>query len=223
MAWRLSNPLLSIRVVSYVDKKFSGIETEKKTFSIGARTTLLRFFDKDKVFNSAVAMADVLKEFSPDQELQIELFNAIQEGDQIEVDSLRLKIKKLKDDWTKQNDIDYEAIKKDFHKTIKPLFRVDGAIGYSALFKENEANSGTANRFGSWLTAEGSLLLNDGGTSKTNNYFNIFFTARYIEDEFNINSDNNYFTNYYRDFGGKLSLNLGNLPFRTNIFPEMAQ
>ena len=35
--------------LAYVDKEFNGLADERKTYSIGARTTLLRFYNKEKV------------------------------------------------------------------------------------------------------------------------------------------------------------------------------
>ena len=62
-------------------------------------------------------------------------------------------------------------------------------LGYSTLFKENDIDSDTASRFGCWLTAEFSLLLNGKSTTaKHNNYVNVLALGRYVEDGYNMNA-----------------------------------
>jgi len=90
-------------------------------------------------------------------------------------------------------------------KTIKPIFRLDGAIGYSHLFKENEINSSTASRFGSWFTADVAIRFND------RNYLNIYAIGKYLDDEFNINNNGEYFKEIFWDIGGKLELELNRI------------
>ena len=90
-------------------------------------------------------------------------------------------------------------------KKIKPLIRVDGAIAYSVLFKENEFNASTANRFGSWFTADIALMFDE------KNYAHIFGISRYVDDGFNINSEGMYFEEDFWDIGGKLELELNKL------------
>lgn len=175
--------------LAYVDKNFSGLPDERKTYSLGIRTTLLRFYDKRKVHDNTVGMAMALSEITVPQNVLLQGEEAIQK-------------------YYDENQEQINTLLQPFQKTKKPLFRLDAALGYSVLFKENKTDSGTANRFGSWFTAETSLILNEGSDAKTNNYFNLFVTARYIEDGFNLDSDD-YFTNYYRDFGGKLEFEFG--------------
>ncbi|APY07080.1 hypothetical protein BWZ20_01630 [Winogradskyella sp. J14-2] len=180
--------------LAYVDKEFSGLPNERKTYSIGARTTLLRFYNKDKVHKNTVAMATALSNIVTPQNVLIQGEEAIQA-------------------YYNEKQDEINALLKPFEKTIKPIFRLDFAAGYSTMFKENSISSGTANRIGAWLTSETSLILNEGSDAKTNNYFNLFLTARYVEDGFNINTNDDYFTTYYRDFGGKLDFEFGKLTF----------
>ncbi|RZN83523.1 MAG: hypothetical protein EVB11_04940 [Winogradskyella sp.] len=179
--------------LAYVDKSFSGLPDERKTYSLGVRTTLLRFYNKQKVHDNTIGMATALSNITVPTAVLVQGEEAIQE-------------------YYNSNQEQINALIQPFQKTIKPLFRLDAAIGYSVLFKENEIDSGTANRFGSWLTAETSLILNEGSEAKTNNYFNLFVTARYIEDGFNT-TNNTFFTNYYRDFGGKVEFEFGRIGF----------
>jgi len=192
------NPFSGLNTTSisfaYVDKEFSEIDGPRKTYSVGLRTTLLRFYDKAQVYNNAQKIADLLTSINPPNSVLLEGAEAI-----------------------KDYYINEQAVNKKFEpyqKTIKPIFKLDGALGYSALFKENTIDSGTAHRFGSWLTAEGSLILNEGSTvSSQNNFINVLLTARYVEDEFNMDSGEQYVKHYYRDIGGKLELEFGKMTF----------
>lgn len=192
------NPFSGLKTTSisfaYVDKAFSGLEEERKTYSIGVRTTILRFYNKQKVHDNTIGMATALSNITVPQDVLIQGPEAIQQ-------------------YYSDNQEDINALIEPFQKVIKPLFRLDAASGYSTLFKENSISSGTASRFGTWLTAESSVILNEGSDAKTNNYFNVLMTARYVEDGFNVNMEDSYATNYYRDFGGKVELEFGRLGF----------
>lgn len=180
---------------SYIKKDFENIigDTEHKTFSIGGRTTLLRFFDKEKVHQNIEAISDKI----------------------LESGVLINQIRQMPDGPEKQEKIrQLDELFKPFQKTIKPIFKLDAALAYSELFKENTTSGGTANRFGSWLTGEFNLILNEGEEkSATNNYMSVLFTARYIEDGFNMEVADVYSTKYYRDFGGKVNFEFGKFTF----------
>lgn len=92
-------------------------------------------------------------------------------------------------------------------KTIKPYFRLDGAVGYSLLFKENEVNTSTADRFGAWLTADFAIQFN------SKSYLHVYGIGKYVDDEFNINTDGSYFSENFWDYGGKIELELEKLKF----------
>lgn len=178
---------------AYVDKEFSGISGSKKTYSIGFRTTLLRFFDAEKLRQNAQDMGDVLSSFTVPTNVLVQGEEAIQK-------------------YYFENGRPLKEALAPFQKTIKPIFRIDAAMGYSALFKENTTSSGTVNRFGTWLTAEGNFILNDGNVeSKGNHYCSFLLTARYIEDGFNLGQNEDYFNTFYRDFGAKLAFEFGKI------------
>ncbi|MEP3836928.1 MAG: hypothetical protein ABJM36_04745 [Algibacter sp.] len=179
---------------AFVDKEFSGLTSKRKTYSIGVRTTLLRFYNKDKVHQNTVGMAMALSNITVP-------VSVLEEGEEA--------IQKYYNE--KQDEIN--ALIEPFQKTIKPIFRLDVAMGYSTLFKDNAISAATAKRFGAWLTSETSLILNEGSDAKTNNYFNFFITARYIEDGFNSMNQTDYFTSYYRDLGGKIDFEFGRIAF----------
>ncbi len=181
---------------AFVDKEFIDFEESKKTYSVGFRTTILRFYDKRKIIDNAAAAQEAMTKIP---QIPTELIvNEDEEG-------MRR--------FFAANEQLIDELLKPYQKTIKPIFKVDGALGYSALFKENNIDSGTANRFGAWLTAEGSLILNEGSKSKFNSYMNLLFTARYINDGFNISEDGIYFTENYTDVGGKIELEFGRFGF----------
>ncbi|WP_017498261.1 hypothetical protein [Flavobacterium sp. WG21] len=184
---------------AYLKKDFETIagDNKRQTFSIGARTTLLRFFDKEKIYETKQNIQRVLT----DKALMIpeEILQIVDEKEQQKaIEKFFLEEQKVRDRL------------KPFEKIIKPIFKLDAAAAYSELFKDNSINGGTINRFGSWLTGEFNLILNeDNEESSTNNYANLLFIGRYIEDGFNMDSTNVYTTNYYRDFGSKLSFEFG--------------
>lgn len=92
-------------------------------------------------------------------------------------------------------------------KTIKPIFRMDGALGYSVLFKENDISTSTAGRFGAWLTADFAVKFND------ENYLHFYAIGKYIDDEFNVDTSGNYFNENFWDYGGKIEFELKKLKF----------
>ena len=174
---------------AYVDKKFNGMATNRKAFALGGRTTLIRLYNKNKVYNNYLAMSNALAKISPPMAVLTAGEEAIKA-------------------YYKTH---YSEALTPYLKAIKPIFRLDGALGYSTLFKENDIDSGTASRFGCWLTAEFSLLLNGKSTTaKHNNYVNVLALGRYVlEDGYNMNAAMQFNTQYYRDWGLKSSIDLG--------------
>ncbi|MBG6129578.1 hypothetical protein IWQ47_001119 [Aquimarina sp. EL_43] len=186
---------------AYVDKEFEGIVGKRKTYAVGLRTTLLRFYDKDKIYEEAKKVGDILKNLdNPPVDILADA-----SGD----DPVKRAIaeKAIIEHYKKEKERIRPQLK-EFKKTVKPYVSVDGAIGYSALFKGDKIDSGTANRLGSWITGQGSLVLNEGSDSERNNYLNVLVTARYIEDEFNIDANDQFFKTFYRDLGAKVELEI---------------
>ncbi len=186
---------------AYVDKEFEGIVGKRKTYAVGLRTTLLRFYDKDKIYKGAKKVGAILKNLdNPPVDVLADA-----SGD----DPVKRAIaeKAIIEHYKKEKERIHPQLK-EFKKTVKPYVSVDGAIGYSALFKGDKIDSGTANRLGSWITGQGSLILNEGSDSERNNYLNVLVTARYIEDEFNIDVNDQFFKTFYRDLGAKVELEI---------------
>lgn len=184
--------------VAYANKEFENlIDENRKVFSVGFRTKLLRFYDKNEVVKYHDKVSTILSNITYPTSVLLDISNASTPEEKTKIIN-----KYFKTDEGVKNLRNLEMYK----KPIKPIFQIDFAIGYSSLFEENKASSNTLNRFGTWLTSEFSLILNkDSDDSKSNNYVNLFLTSRYIEDEFNLNEN----TLYYRDFGGKIELELG--------------
>lgn len=186
---------------AYVDKEFNGIKDGRKAYAIGLRTTLFRFYDKDKIYKGAKKVGTILKNLdNPPVDVLADA-----SGD----DPVKRAIaeKAIIEHYKKEKERIHPQLK-EFKKTVKPYVSVDGAIGYSALFKGDKIDSGTANRLGSWITGQGSLILNEGSDSERNNYLNVLVTARYIEDEFNIDVNDQFFKTFYRDLGAKVELEI---------------
>lgn len=179
----------------YANKEFENVaEGERKTFSIGIRTRLLRFYNKEEV----IRYYDEVSAILAGVDYPVEVLLRLQQTEDEEE-----KAGMIREFW------DLEKLKK-YSKPVKPVFRVDGALGYGTLFKENRIDSGTLNRFGAWLTSAFSLILNKGAArSTTNNYFNVLVIARYVEDGYTLATDKLY----YRDIGGKAALEFGNFSF----------
>lgn len=92
-------------------------------------------------------------------------------------------------------------------KNIKPTVRLDGAIGYSWLFKENDVNAPTANRFGTWLTADVALAFSE------TNYLHVYGIGKYVDDGFMVNEEGMFFNDTFWDYGAKIELEYDRFKF----------
>ncbi|GAA3631421.1 hypothetical protein [Flavivirga jejuensis] len=217
--------------LGYINKKFQGFEDEKKTLAIGLRTTLLELYGRkrtkkvlgiinvvDKAYsNEAITKFDkYIRGFSlttPDRKKSEDYVN----NGVIPKEYSDAAVKFLQR-YTEYGSVYADGaslVKAYFEETskkvlgfyfnpknIKPLIRLDGALAYSELFKENEINANTAKRIGSWLTLDVAIQLND------KNYFHIYAISRYIDNGFNIDAEQNYFNTNFWDIGGKLEFEL---------------
>lgn len=191
--------------LAYVDNEFEGFDGKRKAYSLGVRTTLLRWFNKSKI-EKAETLSKVLLDIEPPFDLLTLLAESDNAGSKKKYQDL---INKYYDSkiLEKKSEID------DFLKTDKPIFSLDASIAHSSMFSENNINSTVLSRFGSWLTAQGSFIINKKSKNKHNNYLNLLLIGRYIEDEFNKNDVGLIETKTYRDFGGKLDLEFGKFSF----------
>jgi len=184
--------------LAYANKEFTDlIEEERKVFSLGFRTKLIRVYNKNEAIEYYDKVSSILTNIVYPNNILAKIAAANTQDE---------KTKIINDYFKTEEGIKHLKNIEAYKKPIKPIFQIDFAMGYSSLFEEDKIDSKTLNRFGAWLTSEFSLILNkDSDESKSNNYINLFLTSRYVEDEFNLNEN----TLYYRDFGGKIELELG--------------
>ncbi|MEM6895380.1 MAG: hypothetical protein AAF554_16915 [Bacteroidota bacterium] len=210
---------------AYLNKEFENIsDGNRNVYSLGIRTKIFRIYPKKKVTSIYNLISKVLIDsIAPipqkilnqlkgkEDEVQQEILKNFNKREYYE--SAEGKQDLVSDEnksLYKQDDVVNLLKENGIYKTIKPIFQIDGALGYSILFEENNINSATLNRFGAWLTPELAIQLNAGKKgNKTNNYINAFAVLRYIEDGFNSNDN----TLFYRDFGGKIELEVGKFSF----------
>lgn len=183
---------------AYLKKDFTDLNIgERNVFSLGVRTKLIRLYNIEEAKNYYNKVSSILTKMIPPQQVIIDLAAAA--GDKEKETEILNEYLTSKEGKARLKELDA------YKKPIKPVFQVEYALGYSSLFQENNLNSETLNRFGTWLTAEVSLQLNKNASeSKTNNYLNVFAISRYVEDGFNLNN-----TLFYRDFGTKVEFEFG--------------
>ncbi len=242
--------------VGYIDKQFDTFEDQKKTIAIGYRTTVLQFFNANRIekIQNAIQQIDngvtsplnkLFEEFlageavnfpgsgscnalETDLDLKTKyetlaqdfLDRIIEDQDPDDPDTFAIRGKNILSSTDRLNISNTEVVNSYFKdrceniktfvtnpKTIKPVFRLDGAVGYSLLFKENEINTATANRFGAWLTADFAVQFN------SKSYLHLYGVGKYVDDGFNLNEAGVYNNQNFWDYGGKVELELVKLKF----------
>ncbi|WGD35699.1 hypothetical protein [Olleya sp. YS] len=217
--------------LAYTNKAFEGFEEEKKLIAIGLRTTLLQLYSRkqtDKlvnilsdvgqpyanaalnkynsvlVFSNLIVTREMADEYVKNKTIPknyIDTANTVLSQNP-EFKSVYTDGKSLATAYF--NDISQRIVKFYYNpKNIKPILRLDGAVAYSLLFKENTFSSNSAKRLGGWFTLDLALPFND------KNYFHLYAISRYIDNGFNIDAEQNYFDTNFWDIGGKLELELG--------------
>jgi hypothetical protein len=83
----------------------------------------------------------------------------------------------------------------------RPVFAIDAAVGYNRFFLNNTYSENYFGRFGAWLTANYSQVLNP--QPENNMYLNIYGIARYLSDGTTF-ENNQYIRKNFFDAGGKL-------------------
>lgn len=218
--------------LGYINKKFRGFEDDKKTFAIGIRTTLLQLYGKkrtEKILeivkvapkpysNDAINKFDKrIKGLStisvPNKDILQDYVNNKTIPQEYTLAAVKF-LQRFPEHTSQYDNGDtlvkayFDEISKrvlDFYfnpKNIKPLIRLDGAVAYSILFKENEFNTNTAKRVGGWITLDLALPFND------KNYFHLYAISRYIDNGFNVDTSQKYFGTSFWDIGGKIELEI---------------
>ncbi len=227
--------------VGYLNKTFASIDTARNVLGIGARTTIVQLYSKDRVkkVNNAIQKIEVGVTDKLNAAFEFyytEENNKIGSGTCEEINTnqeLKNKFLQSASDFLERDDTkdiltsmglqsitNEQVVTRYFKerctlvesfvnnpKNIKPNFRLDGAIGYSILFKENDINSSTANRFGSWLTADVAL-----GLSKER-YLHLLAIGKFIDDGFQLDANGMYTSNTFWDYGAKVELEVNKFKF----------
>ena len=220
--------------LAYLDKEFQGIEGERKVFAIGLRTTILEAYGKrtSEIVGIITSLEggyenDIMKSFdtyvrrpgvnldSPSTEKcgNFEKYRKDYEASAIAFLNTNPEYKMQYSNSDKLLEAYFKgrcARINNFYlnrKNIKPIFRLDGALGYSVLFQENDVDASTANRFGSWLTADLAIKFTD------QNYLHAYGIGKYIDDGFVIGDDGTFGTASFWDYGGKIELELERFKF----------
>ena len=87
--------------------------------------------------------------------------------------------------------------------TRKPIFAIDGAVGYNNFFIDNNYSDCHFGRFGAWLTVNYASHLDKDDNGK--NYLNFYAIGRYLSDGTTL-INFKYIKQKYYDFGGKIEL-----------------
>ena len=203
--------------IGYIDKKFEGFPDKKKVFAVGGRFTLFELYGEKRTNDVLKTVVAIESGFSDKASTDTAFCEQYAKDGTIPENMTTAATKFLEKYPVYQSKYsnEYELLKafidqsctknNDFYfntKNIKPVLRIDGAIGYSMLYKEAEFNANTANRFGTWLTADLALKFSD------QDYLHILAIGKYVDDGFNIDSNGIYFTENYIDYGGKLEIEL---------------
>lgn len=177
---------------AFFNKEFDNIEGKHKTYSVGVRTTLFRYYNNERkasVYNKAINRAVKLSNIKQPTKIHL------------------LTEEEIKEYYVKKYE-EVEAADPEFSKTIQPIFQIDGAIGHALLFKNTEINAATLQRTSAWLTLRSSFLMFDRiGKENKNNYLNIFAIGRYVKDGFSFTNGKRN-TLFYRDVGAKIELEI---------------
>ena len=227
--------------LAYTEKEFEGFTEEKKVGAIGLRTTVLQLFSRKQtntIVNILNTTADpysnnILNRYNGTLVFSSIIVTRKMADDYVENGNIPQTFIDEANTFLASNTAykstyaDGKSLAKAYFdeitprivkfyynpKNIKPIFRVDGALAYSLLFKESNIDTNTAKRLGGWLTTDLALAFND------KNYFHLYTIARYIDNGFNQDAQQNYFDTSFWDIGGKLELELG----RFNLSYEYLQ
>ncbi|KJD31267.1 hypothetical protein PK35_15650 [Tamlana nanhaiensis] len=220
----------------YVTKQFDGYTGDKKVASIGARTAILQLYSENKVKSLVDIISKTAAPYS-NEALQkyngtLVFLNLIVTKFDAEEYIINNKIPQSYIDaansfLTKNPDFNSnypdgkslanayfkevtDRIVKFYYnpKDIKPFLRLDGALAYGMLFKENTISS-NVNRFSGWLTLDFAinLIKKEKQASQPANYLHIYGIAKYVDDGFIANQG------VFWDYGGKVELEFNKLKF----------
>jgi len=167
--------------------------------SLGLRFNLLSVRSKkdiDDIKKANTALIALIKE----RDTRLNLFADIR----LAVDSPKVYKAKVKE-FYKLEEENLTEDKNNLKDILarKPVFAIDGALGYNNFYIDNKYSDGHFGRFGAWMTANYSTHLDKDGSGK--NYFNLYAIGRYLSDGTSLDNGKYQKKNFY-DFGGKVEL-----------------
>ncbi len=233
------NPIAGWKLITlsgaFVTQNHPELDLPVSTFSAGGHLNILSIYPKGtadnivarnndiaRVFSDKYAVVNnkystklwtfFLKEYFPGK--TIETLN-FQERKQI-----KSSVKRAVDSiyhYHLQQEID-EAIDGDVDTLItqvneRPLFSLDGAVGVSTFYLDNDYSKNRFGKLGAWLTAIGSIPLGKsiGLDQKTDGYINFYALGRYLDDRQVVNDIGFFEQQTYFDFGGKVEIEVNKL------------
>lgn len=216
---------------AYLEKQIEGLPTKNKVAAIGVRSTVFQFYGKKrtkKIVDPIIALGKGFEDAAIDKfEKFIKVSGSTKPNDKkCEDQSTALdeyvgfvnaffqKYPQYASQFENQTQIAEDFLEQSCNKLmpfylnpkqIKPVLRVDAALGYSVLFKEPEISTSTLERFGGWLTVDAAIKFK---SENDKNYLHFLAIVKYVEDEFNINNNGEFFKDNFWDYGVKTELEL---------------
>ncbi len=217
--------------VGYISKKFEGFEEERPVAAVGVRTTLISYYNVSRQNKMKEVVQGIRQGVSSEQNVAFKQFLDLNYTDLVQPDdrfcnressdpllSPYLEAAKV---FRAQNDLSVssETILKNYlgercelvtafvnnPKSIRPNFRLDGALAYSWLFAENSVDSATENRFATWLTADVAINFTESS------YLHGYAIGKYLDDGFQLNANGEFTSETFWDVGGKVELDTNRL------------
>ncbi|KJD36824.1 hypothetical protein PW52_04110 [Tamlana sedimentorum] len=220
----------------YITKQFDGYAEEKKVASVGVRTALFQFYNQNKTkglvdilertrapysnealqkFNGTLVFLNLIvtkfdaEEYIINNKIPQNFIDAANNflANNSEFNSSYPDGKSLANAYFKE--IADRIVNFYYNpKDIKPFLRIDAALAYGMLFKDNNIAS-NVNRFSSWLTLDFAinLIKKENLRSKNANYLHVYCIAKYVDDGFIANQG------VFWDYGGKVELEFHKLKF----------
>ncbi|MDC7995064.1 hypothetical protein [Altibacter sp. HG106] len=212
--------------VGYVSKKFAGFEDERPVAAVGFRTTLISFYNATRQNKIKEVVQGLRQGVTAAQNVAFKQFLDLNYTELVQPDDrycnressdplLAPYLEAAKAYRTQFGSPDSAAAILEKYlaerceivsafvnnpKSIKPNFRLDGALAYSWLFAENSIDSATENRFSTWLTADLAIHFSD------TNYLHGYAIGKYLDDGFVRDANGAFSSEVFWDVGGKIEL-----------------
>ncbi|NIJ52341.1 hypothetical protein FHS68_001497 [Dyadobacter arcticus] len=198
-------PFSAMRMVSvsgaFVNTSGDSAAKNVSNIAIGAKTTLFRLRtaeDQKLILQAYKDILDSLKKITKKLALDPNFITASPSQRDSIANSLLKNYKK-----DRQINI-FEILNR------RPLLTVDGAIGYSRFFTDQQYSSGSTGRFGQWLVVGFTPRFMKDNKPVENRYLNIYGFLRHLSDG-TLANDNAQRNVRYLDLGGKIELEFDKL------------